>query len=127
MPGARRSSRARGGADGAVAALLGILHEAQLTGDWRRMKGCRQCELRVLRPLEEPLGGLVRDVDLREPHEEPRVLPAARGAMSDVGARRDVARARGGAGARRLAAALPLVLGGDSAALRASRCWRRPT
>ena len=34
---------AAGGADGAVAALLGILHEAQLTGEWRRMKGCRQC------------------------------------------------------------------------------------
>ena len=34
----------RGGADGAVAALLAILHEAQLTGDWSRMKGCRQCE-----------------------------------------------------------------------------------
>lgn len=34
---------AAGGVDGAVAALLGILHEAQLTGDWRRMKGCRQC------------------------------------------------------------------------------------
>ena len=33
-----------GGAGGAVAALLGILHEAQLTGDWDRMKGCRQCE-----------------------------------------------------------------------------------
>jgi predicted RNA-binding Zn ribbon-like protein len=32
------------GVDGAVAALLGILHEAQLTGDWSRMKGCRQCE-----------------------------------------------------------------------------------
>jgi predicted RNA-binding Zn ribbon-like protein len=31
------------GMDGAVAALLGILHEAQLTGDWSRMKGCRQC------------------------------------------------------------------------------------
>ncbi len=30
--------------DGAVATLLGILHEAQLTGDWARMKGCRQCE-----------------------------------------------------------------------------------
>ena len=29
--------------DGAVATLLGILHEAQLTGDWRRLKGCRQC------------------------------------------------------------------------------------
>jgi predicted RNA-binding Zn ribbon-like protein len=29
--------------DGAVAALLGILHEAQLTGQWRRLKGCRQC------------------------------------------------------------------------------------
>jgi predicted RNA-binding Zn ribbon-like protein len=32
------------GADGAVAILLGILHEAQLNGDWARMKGCRQCE-----------------------------------------------------------------------------------
>jgi predicted RNA-binding Zn ribbon-like protein len=33
----------RGGVDGAVATLLGILHEAQLTGHWARMKGCRQC------------------------------------------------------------------------------------
>jgi predicted RNA-binding Zn ribbon-like protein len=33
-----------GGAAGAVATLLAILHEAQLTGDWDRMKGCRQCE-----------------------------------------------------------------------------------
>jgi predicted RNA-binding Zn ribbon-like protein len=33
----------RRGADGAVATLLGILHEAQLSGDWSRMKGCRQC------------------------------------------------------------------------------------
>jgi predicted RNA-binding Zn ribbon-like protein len=32
------------GVDGAVATLLGILHEAQLTGDWSRMKACRQCE-----------------------------------------------------------------------------------
>jgi predicted RNA-binding Zn ribbon-like protein len=32
------------GADGAVATLLGILHEAQLSGDWSRMKACRQCE-----------------------------------------------------------------------------------
>jgi predicted RNA-binding Zn ribbon-like protein len=32
-----------GGVDGAVAALLGILHEAQLTGHWSRLKGCRQC------------------------------------------------------------------------------------
>jgi predicted RNA-binding Zn ribbon-like protein len=32
------------GADGAVATLLGILHEAQLAGDWERMKACRQCE-----------------------------------------------------------------------------------
>ena len=31
------------GIDGAVATLLGILHEAQLTGHWSRMKGCRQC------------------------------------------------------------------------------------
>jgi predicted RNA-binding Zn ribbon-like protein len=34
---------ARHGVDGAVATLLGILHEAQLSGDWRRLKGCRQC------------------------------------------------------------------------------------
>jgi predicted RNA-binding Zn ribbon-like protein len=31
------------GVDGAVATLLSILHEAQLTGQWRRLKGCRQC------------------------------------------------------------------------------------
>lgn len=31
------------GVNGAMARLLGILHEAQLTGDWRRLKGCRQC------------------------------------------------------------------------------------
>ena len=34
---------ARRGVDGAVATLLGILHEAQLTGQWSRMKGCRRC------------------------------------------------------------------------------------
>jgi len=32
------------GVDGAVATLLGILHEAQLSGGWERMKACRQCE-----------------------------------------------------------------------------------
>ena len=31
------------GLDGAVATLLGVLHEAQLTGQWARLKGCRQC------------------------------------------------------------------------------------
>jgi predicted RNA-binding Zn ribbon-like protein len=31
------------GVDGAVATLLGILHEAQLTGHWSRLKGCRRC------------------------------------------------------------------------------------
>ena len=31
------------GIDGAVATLLWILHEAQLTGHWSRMKGCRRC------------------------------------------------------------------------------------
>jgi predicted RNA-binding Zn ribbon-like protein len=35
---------ARRGVDGAIARLLGILHEAQLTGHWTRMKACRQCE-----------------------------------------------------------------------------------
>jgi predicted RNA-binding Zn ribbon-like protein len=33
----------RRGVDGAVATLLGILHEAQLTGHWSRLKGCRKC------------------------------------------------------------------------------------
>lgn len=28
---------------GAVAMLLGIVHEAQLTGAWSRLKGCRRC------------------------------------------------------------------------------------
>ena len=32
------------GVEGAVATLLGILHEAQLTGAWSRMKACRKCE-----------------------------------------------------------------------------------
>ena len=31
------------GVDGAVATLLGILHEAQLSGQWPRLKGCRKC------------------------------------------------------------------------------------
>ena len=31
------------GVDGAVATLLAILHEAQLSGDWSRLKGCRRC------------------------------------------------------------------------------------
>jgi predicted RNA-binding Zn ribbon-like protein len=34
----------RPGVDGAVATLLGILHEAQLTGHWSRLKACRRCE-----------------------------------------------------------------------------------
>jgi predicted RNA-binding Zn ribbon-like protein len=34
----------RGGVDGAMATLLGILHEAQITGEWARMKACRHCE-----------------------------------------------------------------------------------
>jgi predicted RNA-binding Zn ribbon-like protein len=42
--GRSRLEPAQGGADGAVATLLAILHEAQLTGDWSRMKGCRRCE-----------------------------------------------------------------------------------
>ena len=34
--------------DGAVAALLGILHEAQLTGQWRRLKGVGSAAMRSL-------------------------------------------------------------------------------
>lgn len=33
----------RPGLEGAVATLFAILHEAQLNGDWPRLKGCRQC------------------------------------------------------------------------------------
>jgi predicted RNA-binding Zn ribbon-like protein len=42
--GATALEPACAGLDGAVATLLGILHEARLTGDWSRMKACRQCE-----------------------------------------------------------------------------------
>jgi predicted RNA-binding Zn ribbon-like protein len=31
------------GVDAAVATLLGIVYEARITGDWPRLKGCRQC------------------------------------------------------------------------------------
>jgi len=31
-------------AGGVIGALLAILHEAQLTGDWPRLKACRHCE-----------------------------------------------------------------------------------
>ena len=34
----------QGGVEGVRARLLAIVHEAQLSGDWARMKGCRQCE-----------------------------------------------------------------------------------
>jgi predicted RNA-binding Zn ribbon-like protein len=34
---------ARGGVTGAAAAVLGVLHEAHLTGAWSRLKGCREC------------------------------------------------------------------------------------
>jgi predicted RNA-binding Zn ribbon-like protein len=33
----------RADVNGAVGMLLGIVHEAQLTGAWSRLKGCRQC------------------------------------------------------------------------------------
>jgi len=42
--GGTRLAPAAGGAAGAIATLLGILHEAQISGDWARMKGCRRCE-----------------------------------------------------------------------------------
>jgi predicted RNA-binding Zn ribbon-like protein len=40
----RTSLEAAGiGVSGAVATLLGIMHEAQISGQWPRLKGCRQC------------------------------------------------------------------------------------
>ena len=35
---------AQRGIEGVKARLLAIVHEAQLSGEWSRMKGCRQCE-----------------------------------------------------------------------------------
>src|SRR5262249_55211961 len=40
-------------------------------------EGLPPVRLRVLRPLQEPLGHLVLDGDLRQPQEEPRLLPQA--------------------------------------------------
>jgi hypothetical protein len=39
------------------------------------LKGCRQCGYAFFDRSKEPLGGVVRDVDLRQPDQEPR-LPA---------------------------------------------------
>jgi predicted RNA-binding Zn ribbon-like protein len=41
--GRTRLAAAGGGVSGAVATLLGIMHEAQISGQWSRLKGCRQC------------------------------------------------------------------------------------
>lgn len=41
--GRTRLQAHRADVDGAIATLFGVLHEAQLTGDWQRLKGCRQC------------------------------------------------------------------------------------
>jgi predicted RNA-binding Zn ribbon-like protein len=34
----------QGGVEGVKATMLAIVHEAQVSGEWSRMKGCRQCE-----------------------------------------------------------------------------------
>ncbi len=41
--GRTRLEARQAGVDGAVATLMGIVHEAQLSGDWVRLKACRQC------------------------------------------------------------------------------------
>jgi hypothetical protein len=41
-------------------------------------QGVPEVRIRVLRPFEEPFGRMVRDVDLRQPDEEPHV-PATTG------------------------------------------------
>jgi predicted RNA-binding Zn ribbon-like protein len=45
LDGGGHTSLAPGGrdVDSAVATLLAVLHEAQLTGAWRRLKACRRC------------------------------------------------------------------------------------
>ncbi len=60
------------GTDAAVATVLDILHEAQITRRVAQAQGVPAVRVRLLRPLEEPFGRVVRDVDLREPDEEPR-------------------------------------------------------
>ena len=66
------------GTDAAVATVLDILHEAQVTGRVAEAQGVPAVRVRLLRPFEEPFGRVVRDVDLRQPDEEPH-LPAAAG------------------------------------------------
>ena len=46
----RAFTRPRSAADGAIVALLSIVHDAQLTGDRLRLKGCRQCQYAFYRP-----------------------------------------------------------------------------
>ena len=64
------------GADAAAATVLDILHEAQITGGVAEAQGLPAVRVRLLRPLEEPLRRMVRDVDLRQPDEEPRLSTA---------------------------------------------------
>jgi hypothetical protein len=63
------------GVDGSIARLLMIVFEAKLGETFGRLKSCRQCGWAFYDRSKKPLRQLVRDVDLREPKEEPREPP----------------------------------------------------
>jgi predicted RNA-binding Zn ribbon-like protein len=42
--GRTRLDAPRHGVDGVIATLLAVMHDAQRTGAWQRLKGCRQCQ-----------------------------------------------------------------------------------
>ena len=77
---APRSNPRSDGVDGVMATLLGDRARGAAQRRLVTDEGVPAMRVRVLRPLEESLGHVVRDVDLRQPDEEPRVLPAPAGA-----------------------------------------------
>jgi predicted RNA-binding Zn ribbon-like protein len=72
-PAGTTSMRPRShGVEGAIALLLGILHEAELTHAWPRLKACRQCGYAFF-DRSKNRSATWCDVDLRQPDEEPAV------------------------------------------------------
>jgi predicted RNA-binding Zn ribbon-like protein len=61
----------------ALGTVVAAAFAAMLDGSWPRLKACPRsvCRWAFLRPLAESLGDLVRDGDLRRPHQGEGLLP----------------------------------------------------
>ena len=68
------------GVDGLLGRVLAIAYGAMVDGTWSRLKACRNhgCRWAFYDYSREPLGELVLDAALREPHEDALVPPPPR-------------------------------------------------